>query len=55
MSNNSSLREVECKFLNSKLEIISKINIGNKNYGRLEIQPGQWFGFRGLSKEKMFL
>ena len=47
--------EVEFKFLNSKLEIIGKINIGNKNYGRLEIQPGQWFGFRGLSKEKNVL
>ena len=52
MSNNVPVGEVEFKFLNSKLEIIGKINIGNKNYGRLEIQPGQWFGFRGLSKEK---
>jgi len=37
-------------FNNFKKEFLTHV-IGNKNYARIAVPPGIWFGFKGIAKE----
>ena len=42
--------DIKFKFVQSDMNAINEIIIGNINYSRITVPPGIWFGFQGLSK-----
>ncbi len=42
-------------FYDESKELIMKIEIGEKNYRKVSVPPGIWFGFVGLSKHDSYI
>jgi dTDP-4-dehydrorhamnose 3,5-epimerase len=46
---------IKFKFVQSDMNAINEIIIGDINYSRITVPPGIWFGFQGLSKSNNLL
>ena len=47
--------DIKFKFVQSDMNAINEIIIGDINYSRITVPPGIWFGFQGLSKSNNLL